>query len=45
MTIRQYQTLAKAVADKIISLGGDPQRVRNLKNTAVQTVDVRDVLL
>ena len=42
MTIRQYQTLAKAVADKIIELGGDPQRVRNLKNGTLQTLQARD---
>ena len=42
MTIRQYQTLAKAVADKIISLSGDPLRVRNLKNDALQTLQARD---
>ena len=42
MTIRQYQTLAKAVADKIIELGGDPQRVRNLRNDTLQTLQARD---
>lgn len=43
MTLKQYQKLAKAIADKIIELGGDPRSARHLKlvdKTAV--VAVRD---
>ena len=31
MTLKQYQKLAKAIADKIIELGGDPRSTRHLK--------------
>ena len=31
MTLKQYQRLAKAIADKIIELGGDPRSARRLK--------------
>lgn len=31
MTLKQYQKLAKAIANKIIELGGDPRSARHLK--------------
>ena len=42
MTLKQYQTLAKTIANKIESLGGNPQKVRHLKAPINYYVDVRD---
>lgn len=42
MTIKQYQTLAKTIADKIIELGGSPQTVRCLSFPGGATAYVRD---
>lgn len=42
MTIKQYQTVAKTIASKIEELGGNPQRVRNLRFDGGVTVCARD---
>lgn len=42
MTIKQYQRLAKAIATRIDTLGGDPRRVRNLKLTDGVELTARD---
>ena len=42
MTIKQFQTLAKAVASKIEELGGDPNYTRHLNFCGGVTIDARD---
>ena len=42
MTINQYQILAKAIADKIIALSGDPNHVRHLNRTKAITCYARN---
>ena len=42
MTIKQYQTVAKTIASKIEELGGNPQRVRNLRFNGGVTICARD---
>ena len=42
MTLKQYKTLAKAIASKITYLGGNPQRVRHLKAPVNYFINTRD---
>lgn len=42
MTIKQYQTLAKAIANRIIELGGNPRRVKHLGLDSSIALPVRD---
>lgn len=42
MTIKQYQTVAKTIANKINDLGGNPANVRNLKFPSKFTIGARN---
>ena len=42
MTIKQYQTVAKAIASKIEELGGNPYFVHHLHANDVVSIKVRD---
>ena len=42
MTIKQYQTLAKTIATKIESLGGNPRTIRKLKLNGGTSILVRN---
>jgi len=42
MTIKQYKKIAATIANRIIELGGDPAKVRNLKAISTFEVGARD---
>ena len=42
MTIKQYQKLAKTIADKITELSGDPNYARNIECSTEVIITVRD---